>query len=631
MTSLMNIIQPGLQKLAAKARIIFTLTVFLATLTNTALAQAWKPGQQLLMRNNAKGAEAQLKAALKKAKTRPELAETYKYLGVAQFMTGNKNAAVASFQKAKITNPAIKLKDNEVVDESVIPFFNAVKASSTQAGTNPQAGSRGAAVSKKPSNRTILKVLSNAPNSSVRIDGIAHGSAGDEIDVDPGTVVIEVAAPGHRSARNSVRLEKNKTSVVKINLEKIQPKPKPQPKPVVQNKTPSIPLPNPVAGGNAQAVGKKSSKDSLFGDEPIMAEFNPPLPMQPSMPSVTAPQMVTPPPAPVQPVMPAMPMYQPPQMYAQPPMYQPQPMYAPPAYPAYPSYPPPSPYGGYMAPPPNPYAYAPPAPPPSVYQPYAAPPVADPYGGYLGPPPEDPMAAAQPIVEPVLPKEPSGSGMPPPPRLPSTSMSSRSAKKVKSSSDDCSAFIKILPFGAGQFCKGSAFKGLVFLGGEAAALFMYKSNSDAAASYTTKVNTILAERQAERENIDPADQEAYDEETAQKEKQGKDVIAKAKQNASLSMASFGGLYVVGVIDAFVSDPASSGKSKKGKKRRGRPRIINSYNLDLDKAPLGTYALLLPHEVSESSDINFMFGYAPTTIQNKDKLGHSLVLGLSWEL
>ncbi len=221
--------------------------------------------------------------------------------------------------------------------------------------------------------------------------------------------------------------------------------------------------------------------------------------------------------------------------------------------------------------------------------------------------------------------------MPPPPRLPPSVTASGGNRKAATTSDGCSAIIKILPFGAGQFCNGSTLKGLIFLGGEGAALFMYKNNSDAAVSYQSKLNQIMAERDAERANVDSADQEAYDEETAQKEKQGKDVIARAKQNATYSIASFAGMYALGVIDAFVNEPAPKSKTKKNKKRNNRPRIIHSYNLDLDKAPLGTYALSLQQEVRGSEDLDIIFGYTPTRQPTSDRMLHALALGFSWEL
>lgn len=294
--------------------IAFIVCALLSLSGGSATAQVWKPGRQLLMQNNAKAAEAQLMVALKKAKSKSELAETYKFLGVAQFMAGNKAAASSSFQKSKSINPGVTLSDSEVVDESVIPFFKSVNPASIAGQGTQRRGQSQAALSRQKSKKTLLKVMSNVPAASVRIDGIAHGNTGDEIEVDPGTIVIEVTAPGYRSAKNSVKIERNMTSVVTVNLDKIQPKPRPKPLPLpsAQTEPKGIPLPNPTGAGVASANGnqsnpnnKKNNKDNLFGDEPSDAEFAAQIPAAAApMPSIQPgmnPQMVVPPAPPVQP------------------------------------------------------------------------------------------------------------------------------------------------------------------------------------------------------------------------------------------------------------------------------------------------------------------------------------------
>ena len=295
-------------------------------------------------------------------------------------------------------------------------------------------------------------------------------------------------------------------------------------------------------------------------------------------------------------------------------MYQPQP-----AYPA-------APYGGYM-PPQNPYAYTPP--PPSVYQPYTAP-AADPYGGYLGPPPESPTTLPPPIIE-EKPKKSEGNGMPPPPILPPTMSSYKGAKKVNNTkSSGCGTFVKILPFGGGQFCNGSALKGVFFLGSELTSLYFYKSNSDAAATISAKLNTIRNEREAARSDTD--DVEAFDAETEETTKKYNAAIAKSKQQAQLSLVSFGGFWALGVIDAFVNEPSGKSTSKSPKlKRKKKAKIIQSFHLDLEKAPMGFFALSMPYEQKNLEGMDLLMGYAPTTNNKTSALQHSLALGLSWEL
>jgi hypothetical protein len=650
---------------ASQMFVLLYLIILWLTLGHQAHAQSWKSGQQLLMKNNAKAAQAQLSTALKQVKSKQELAEVLKLLGVAHYMLGNKNAAAQAFQRAKAANPAVNLTEAEVLDESVILLFKKVAPPIGRSQATP---ARSLSATRQKAKKTLIKVESNVTNSTILIDGIASGKSGDEIDVDPGVVEIQVVSPGYRSVRSKLKVEKNTTSLVKVTLEKIQPKPAPKKEPVTKSSKQTIPLPDP--GDAALALGtrpqqekkKNSGGASLFVDEPKAHEFAAPMSGSPGLaaPQASAPTpYVAVPPPPAQPVAPPIQSYPAP-MYQQPvyqqPMYQ-QPMYGQPAYPSYAApyqQPYPQPYmpyaqpaygGGYLPPPPAPYGYPqqpqqPPAPPPSVYQPYATPTVSDPYGGYLGPPPEEPVAPEPeppPTITQVKPKEPESSGMPPPPRLPPDPPPLRSSPRSPkssagpASSSGCSAFIKILPFGAGQFCNGSMFKGLVFLGGEAAALFFFKSNSDAAASFQTKLNNRLDEREIDRETISSSELEDYDAETDDIEAQGKKVIAQAQQNATYSIAAFAGLYGLGVIDAFMNEPAPKDKSKTKKSRRKKPRIINSYNLDIDMAPMGTYALVMPYEHQGIHDLDLSLGYTPIKQPFSDRLHHAIVLGITWEL
>jgi hypothetical protein len=642
--------------------VVFCLGFILHT---TAQAQAYNSGRASLLRSDFSRAETQLLAATKSAKSKTELAETYKYLGVAQYMRGNKYQAIASFGRAKSINPAIKLTANEVADESVIPVFLAArppranKTSATAAAKPATTGAPG--VAKQKSRKTLLKVISNAPSARISLDGIAYGNAGQDIEVQPGTVILEVSSPGFITKAVKVKLEPLTTSSVTVNLERPAPKPKPQ---VIasQPKT-NIPLPGVTAAraGKKDTLGaaSKRAKTDLFGDDdkmPEFTEFQQPLDQRPQ---VAAPQVVTPPPPPQHPVMPPQgygttpyglqPSY-PPQAYPQSPVVQqPYPTYpvAPlyPSYPAYPSYPvyqaptygpapyPGQPYGGYSAMPSSPYGYMHPSTPVAPPSPsYTAP--TDPYGGYLGPPPEAPISSSPPAIDP----EPSISGpshrsMPPPPILPPPSSTSRSVKRTNTKPEKCSTLVKVLPFGFGQFCKGSTAKGLFFLGSEAGALYFYKANTDAANSYQLRLKEILAEREAARADVPVDEQENFDIETSAKESQGKAVINKAKQNAQYSMLAFVGLWGAGVFDAMTSPDPSASKNIK-KKKRSKPRVIHSYNLDLETAPLGTVAMDISLNRSDlGADLysDLLVGYTPVQDQQNGRLMHALTVGINWDL
>jgi hypothetical protein len=215
------------------------------------------------------------------------------------------------------------------------------------------------------------------------------------------------------------------------------------------------------------------------------------------------------------------------------------------------------------------------------------------------------------------------------PPAPIVASNPKSGAKATAPVDNCGA-IRLLPFGAGQFCNGSTLKGVVFLGGEVAALYFYRSNAAAAEAYQKKLNAILAQRAVDKEPItDEAEIQAFDDETQKKRDQGNAAIEKAKQNSQYSMVSFVGLWGLGVLDAYINKPKP--KTKKGS---NRPRINYSMDLDLDVAPLGTWAITMPQTLGSQQNIieaDYLFGYTPIRDQQSDELRHSLTLGVKIQL
>jgi hypothetical protein len=228
----------------------------------------------------------------------------------------------------------------------------------------------------------------------------------------------------------------------------------------------------------------------------------------------------------------------------------------------------------------------------------------------------------------------SDSGMPPPPILPT---SSGPSKKTAAAKPDKCGGIKFMPFGAGQFCNGSTLKGVVFLGAEVASLYFYKTNTDAAAGVQTKLNSIIAEREVARAEVPEADQPDFDTETESKRTAAKAAINKARQNAQYSMVSFFGLWAAGVVDASINVPTKGKPGKPGKpskKSKKRSKIQYSYDLDLDTAPLGTWAIAMPSDGMSDRDellAEYRLGYTPILDKQRDQLLHSVTFGLSWEL
>jgi len=221
----------------------------------------------------------------------------------------------------------------------------------------------------------------------------------------------------------------------------------------------------------------------------------------------------------------------------------------------------------------------------------------------------------------------SGGGMPPPAILPGETAT---AKKSASAKEDKCGAIRLLPFGAGQFCNGSTLKGGVFLGAELASLYFYKANADAAAKYQKTLQTYISNRSIERDKItDETELADFDSTTDTKKKEGEAAIDKARQNSQFSIVSFVGIWGAGVIDAYINVPKPKSK-KSGKKTK----IMYSYDLDLDTAPLGTWALSMPAVQSREGDLlnaDYHLGYTPVIDRNSNSLIHALTMSLTVDL
>jgi hypothetical protein len=188
--------------------------------------------------------------------------------------------------------------------------------------------------------------------------------------------------------------------------------------------------------------------------------------------------------------------------------------------------------------------------------------------------------------------------------------------------------IRLLPFGAGQFCNGSTLKGAAFLGGQVASLYFYRTNSTAAVSVKQKRDVYLEGRIILRDET-TEDLSEFDAETISQEKKANDTIDKANQNAQFSMVSFVGLWGIGVLDAYINKPV-----KANKKKVKKPRIMYSYDLDLDTAPLGTWAVALPNDTLTKNiavTSEYKLGYTPVRDIDTNNILHSITFGVTLDL
>lgn len=502
---------------------------------STAIAQTYVLGARKYAKGDIKGAEAALIQATKHTRNRAELAKVYKLLGITQFMQNKKPQAAGSFKTALSIDPRLTIKPDEVLDESVIPYFEAqrkatrpVAAAPRRAPTPPPKAPAAAPARKtgptygKPLNTTILVVTSNAPKGQISIDGILAGQVGDRIETQAGTTVLQMKAPGYRTKNFKVTIRANRENRFALNLDKIQPK-----------APPASVAGTPARGGKKVGKMKASDSDMFRDSEPeyptmgggdLMSEFKQdgvaraPAPVTPPAPVVSAPAPAAPAPlAPPAPVAPQYPQAQPysPQAQPYPPQAQPypqQPQYAPqyqqaPAaqapiivvQPPAPAYPYPPQYAAPMAPAPLP------------------PPATDLYSDFQAPP------AAAPSYEKPL-----------PPLTPTRS-------RRRSQGDSALVTIGLLmPFGVGQFVNGDTMSGLIFAGAQIGSLYFYHSSLTAADTATKNAEAVIQSSDFSNDEKDTflTDTEKY--------------VNAQKQNANIGIGLFGVAWIAGSVEAFLT-------------------------------------------------------------------------------
>lgn len=513
-----------------------TYVLSLVVGANVAAASTYATGNAKYQKGDFRGAETALKAALRKPLGRAEKAKTLKLLGICQYMLGDKNGAASSFKQALAAVPTLSVAASEVLDESVIGFFNAQKtAPKSAAAPRPVAPGPAAGIaSGKPLKQTFLKVLSNVTTAQVSIDGIIAGGVNSLINTDPGTVQIEVTATGYIPRKINVNVAKNRENAITVNLDKPKPKPKPQPKSKPKLK-PSAP-----AGGATVAVarpgkkpGKKSGKkgnvyaptpgDDLFIDEAAGTGTDtgggggggggPDLAQQFEMESGGG-------------------------YGAPPPGYG-----ATPGYGAPPGYAAPTPaYGyGYAQPPPVYYA-----PPPQTYYtpPPPPPPPGDPYGGAY----QDPAGVADPAGAAA---DPAGA----------ETSSGKSSKK-----NEPSTLMLMGPLGLGQFMTDRPLFGLLFLGAEIGGLYYWKMQTDAATATANETTAYLQANCASSEGAPLSAEQSEKCNTFRNERQA--YVDGLNSQAMMGIGAFGVLWAGGALEALMYDPPKAKKKKKKKTRYG---------------------------------------------------------------
>ena len=615
-----------------RALVAVILSVALA-LPPTALAQSYAVGFAKYQKGDFRGAEAAFTQALTKSKAAKDQAKTLKFLGISQFMQGNQNGAASSFARALNVQPNLRIENGEVLDEGVIPFFEkqrtsvastnkspssrngkrAAPARETQAGSPTAAQPKPAAMAKapaakesplsRPAKQTTLKVQCNVSGAQVSIDGILAGRPGEIFNTDPGTVPLEIAAPGYLTKKLKVTITKDRENAITINLEKIPPPPPPKPKtppPVaVAVKAPTrVPSTAAVSQAGKPGVarppakvaqrggGKGPKSDDLFAPTPNDKTF-----YEPEMPPAARPgpaagfggkdlaaefeadtAVATAPPMPVAPAYP-----QPyPQPYAQPapaaPVYMP-----PPA--SYPYAPPQPYYGGYSAP-----MYAPPV---YQYPPAYPPPTPDAGGGEVPPAPAPGFNDPAPLPDPAN----YGSEEDPYSQAPSRKGGP--------------TLLTVLPLGIGQFTQRRYLMGLFFLGGEAGLVGLGLYNMSVSAE--TKKNGEKYQKENEC-----ASRPEIEEDCLESQKDFNNSINQANQFMTYSFIGAGVLVFAGAIEALVRarDPIETKKNrKKNRDKKSKQRKYRGFTEDSPLLHESPYTLWEREQDSNHSAFNWDIGFA----------------------
>lgn len=200
-------------------------------------AQSLSSSMKLYFNGDLNGTEASLNKALKTNLSNKDKAQAYKYLGIVQYSKGRKDQASSNFRKSLAINPKMVIVASEVLDESVIPFFNSIKVSMPKTAARPNqvakstkpvgevgVGASSTNRSSSKAKRTTLFVKSNVKSASVTIGGILAGSVNSVLDVSPGKQKIEVSSPGYITKRISVNIVVNNANSITADLSKPQPK-----------------------------------------------------------------------------------------------------------------------------------------------------------------------------------------------------------------------------------------------------------------------------------------------------------------------------------------------------------------------------------------------------------------------
>lgn len=217
-------------------RLILTLTLAAST---TLHAQSYDLALKHYFAGEFSTSEGIILEMLKAKQTAAKKAQLYKMLGLNQYMQGKRAEATGSFQKAKSLSPKIQITSLEMIDSTVLDFFNSIETPAAAEPEKVEPTPIPQATHKKPRKETVvtkqetgptkLLILSNVINARVVVDGVTRGRVGDLIPIDPGYHNVDIYATGYVNELQTLNMEAGQLNRYTITLEKIPEETAPTP------------------------------------------------------------------------------------------------------------------------------------------------------------------------------------------------------------------------------------------------------------------------------------------------------------------------------------------------------------------------------------------------------------------
>lgn len=217
-TSLGNMQQVVHAYATAFKTLLLMVAVIGAVATPTLEARSLGTGLAHYADGDYTSAEKALKMALTLENRASERMKIFKLLGISQYMLGKKTHAADNFRMALKLKPSLGVFANEVVNESVIGFFNKVKSGAYVASN--RGASSGARMTRVSNAGAPLKVwiMSNADRGTISQKGKVIGYLNEPLSMPPGFYTLTLRAEGYRAKEKIVKISKNRSARINVTL-----------------------------------------------------------------------------------------------------------------------------------------------------------------------------------------------------------------------------------------------------------------------------------------------------------------------------------------------------------------------------------------------------------------------------